>query len=219
MLTVVSSAVSPDNPNVWRVVIAIPNGQTFYTITNMPRLRYDADNELGMSRLFSLNQHNDNEIDFGFYSPPTQAEQTACDALVANHDHTVLTPEQQAAADLAAELATVNANIDAAKASKDAIRGPRDTNGTQTAAGLKDQVNGNATFSVTGLKPPLVGAVFNPLSNADKITRLRDALMGGGGQKGVLDILIDLLNIDQDGANADIVSLKELKKRLNIEDD
>lgn len=148
-----------------------------------------------------------------FADVPTQADRDTVDAVIIAHDRTQLTPEQQAAADLAAELATINAKIETAKANRDAITGPS-TGGTQTAPGLKDWVNGNATFSVVGMKTPLQNANWNTLTDAQRISLLRDMWRGTGGALGLNDILIALLNAALDGNRADLTELRAIRDKL-----
>ena len=118
-------------------------------------------------------------------------------AVVAAHNPNELTPEQQEAADLAAELADIQARINELKADVDAIN---------NTGGLKDRL--------------LTNAAWNALTAGQKADLVRDILKGVGGAtpfSGVLDIQVSQLSIDVHEAKANIFSLRETKKRIGVE--
>jgi hypothetical protein len=149
----------------------------------------------------------------GFYSPEQIAQIVAIlDAVAADPTRNDLTEEQEEQQD----IGDIESQLVAVRADRNLIRGPR-VNKVQTGPGLKDHVKG--TFGQTGIEPPLVKATFNALpDNPAKIEALRFALMGGtvNGvvQKGLIDVVMGILNSDLNGINADIETLTDVKKLL-----
>lgn len=109
-------------------------------------------------------------ITVGFNDAVQPTDAATLSAVIAAHDPNSLTPEEQAAADLAAELELIQSRITALAADIIVVTG-----------------DANAVPPTTGLKGTLAAAAWNPLTNAQKIELLRT------NQQAVLDIQLDVL--------------------------
>ena len=216
MTTILSITVPPGSPNDYRVPVgAYDQGYAIY----INEALLDEQVRAALPEVVDVGH---GFVDVGdpavrywvamitFPSPPDQSQRDAVDAVIAAHDPTGLTAEQQEAADLAAELELVVAKIAIAKANRDAITGD------EVTPGLKDAVNGNTDLAVVGFKTPLANANWNTLTDAQRIGLLRD-MWRGAGFTGLNDILIALLNAMLDGTRADLTELREIRDRLRLE--
>lgn len=163
MTAILSSGLNPENGNVWRVTLTTPAETHFEVLINLVLLENQTRAVLAAGRLTSLNQFTAGvwpnrvySVDFGFPSPATQGEQTAINTVVAAHNPAALTPEQQEAADLAAELADIQARIDETNANIALIT----TASTDPEAPL-------------GYREAFKPANYNPLNNAQKLALIR----------------------------------------------
>lgn len=156
---------------------------------------------------------DDTLLSVGLPNPVTQADIDAAiaklNAVCVDPTRGDLTADQQEAQD----MGDIDAQIVDIRADRDLLRGKR-VNRVQTTAGDRDHVNGG-TFGLTGIKPPMVKATFDALaSDRARLEALRFALMGNASQKGIVDILLDLIDSDVHGTNADIETLQDVKKLL-----
>lgn len=110
------SAITPDNPNVYRVGIAVGTGETFEQHVNLELLEQEVRAVLAAGRLWSVGKHFEGgqySVDFGFVSPPDPSELTTVDGKVAAHNPLAHTPDQQNVIDRGADWAAMRVNAQA----------------------------------------------------------------------------------------------------------
>ncbi len=161
---------------------------------------------------FASVDSTDSRLIIGLPNPVTQEQ---IDVALVKLNAICVDPTRNDLTEDQIDNASVAAKLQAARTNRDTVRGPF-TNGVQTAAGLKDHLTGNTAFSISlGWSDQLLtNSGWNALTADDQTDILRKVLKGAGGQKGVLDILLPILNILIDGSQADLTELRLIRDNL-----